>query len=143
MISEEANTTEIASEYIGLHEYHNRQQLKDLLNIDPVRTEWCAAFVNSMLELDGIPSLNDINHKYPLTARAFLDWGNAVDKNNIQPGDLVVFPRGKASWQGHVGFYVGTTEQGRWLILGGNQDNTVSYKVFNPSRALGIRRWSE
>ena len=143
MITQEANTTEIASEYIGLHEYHNRQQLKDLLNIDPVRTEWCAAFINSILELDGIPNLNDINHKYPLTARAFLDWGQSVDPIDIQQGDLVIFPRGKASWQGHVGFYVGTTEQGRWLILGGNQDNTVSYKVFNPNKALGIRRWSE
>ena len=112
------------------------------MNVDPVRTEWCAAFVNSILKLQNIPNLNDIEHPHPLTARAFFDWGIAVDKDNIQEGDLVIFPRGSASWQGHVGFFAGATDT-YWIILGGNQDNTVSYKLFKPSRAIGIRRWSE
>jgi len=108
-----------------------------------VRTEWCAAFVNAVLEIDGIPSLNNLNHPYPLTARAFLTWGQPVLKENIQRGDLVIFPRGNQGWQGHVGFYVGSTEDGRWVILGGNQDNTVSYRLYSPKRAIGIRRWTE
>ena len=125
-----------------MHEYHNRQELQDLLSIDPVRTEWCAAFVNAMLELQNIPSLNDIQHPYPLTARGFLSWGNPVTKQNIKIGDIVIFPRGSEGWQGHVGFFVGATEN-YWIVLGGNQDNTVSYKLYKPSRAIGIRRWSE
>ena len=64
-------------------------------------------------------------------------------KENIQRGDLVIFPRGNQGWQGHVGFYVGSDDQGRWVILGGNQDNTVSYRLYNPRRAIGIRRWPE
>jgi hypothetical protein len=48
------------------------------------------------------------------------------------------------SWQGHVGFYVETqTHQGRdyWVILGGNQDNTVNYQLFDPRRAIAVRRY--
>ena len=95
-----------------------------------------------MLELQNIPSLNDIDYPYPLTARGFLIWGEPVTKQNIQEGDLVIFPRGSEGWQGHVGFFVGATEK-NWIILGGNQDNTISYKLFKPSRAIGIRRWVE
>ena len=130
-----------AEEYLGLHERQNRQQLTELLDIDPVRTEWCAAFVNAILELEGIP--NNDEHKYPLTARAFLDWGNSINPQDIMPGDIVVFPRGNQSWQGHVGFYITTvdTNKGqRWVILGGNQANSVRYDLYDPKRALGIRR---
>ena len=95
-----------------------------------------------MLELQNIPSLNDIQHPYPLTARGFLSWGNPVTKQNIKIGDIVIFPRGSEGWQGHVGFFVGATEN-YWIVLGGNQDNTVSYKLYKPSRVIGIRRWSE
>ena len=130
-----------AEEYLGLHERQNRQQLTELLDVDPVRTEWCAAFVNAILELEGIP--NNDEHKYPLTARAFLDWGNPINPQDIKPGDIVVFPRGNQGWQGHVGFYVTTvdTNKGqRWVILGGNQSNSVRYDLYDPKKALGIRR---
>ena len=134
----DANPSETATTYLGLHERQNRQQLKELLDIDPVRTEWCAAFVNAILELDGIPNNDD--HKYPYTARAFLDWGNPINPQDIKPGDIVVFPRGNQGWQGHVGFYIGRHESGKWIILGGNQSNSVRYDLYDPKRALGIRR---
>ena len=78
-----------------------------------------------------------------MAARSFLEWGWPVNPIDIQEGDIVIFPRGAEAWQGHVGFYVSTTEEGRWIILGGNQDNTVSYKVYDPHKSLGIRRWIE
>ena len=109
-----------------------------------MRTEWCAAFVNAVLEVDGIPSLNDQNRLPPLMARSFLHWGETVDKNSIQRGDVVVFPRGTAGWQGHVGFYVETqVRDGKelWVILGGNQDNQVRYDLYDPRRAIGVRRY--
>ena len=142
IVTEQSYPHDQAEYYLGLHERTNRQELSELLNVDPVRTEWCAAFVNAILSLNNIPNLDDINHPHPLTARAFFDWGKTVNKEDIQPGDLVIFPRGSASWQGHVGFFAGATDT-YWIILGGNQDNTVSYKLFKPSRAIGIRRWIE
>lgn len=126
-------------QYINFTETANRAELKELMNVDPKRTEWCAAFVNAVLEESGIPSNND--HKYPLTARAFLDWG--VDVKTPEPGDLVVFPRGTQGWQGHVGFFIKeATINGikYYYILGGNQDNKVSIALYRANRALGIRR---
>lgn len=137
----ETDSIDAAQEYLGLQERQHRAELTEMLGVDPVRTEWCAAFVNAILEMDGIPNLNDVDHPYPLTARGFLTWGLPVAKNDIQRGDIVIFPRGNQGWQGHVGFYVQTTADGYWLILGGNQDKSVKYSLYNPRRAIGVRRW--
>ena len=137
------NPTLKAAQYLNYTERTHRAELRELTGVDPVRTEWCAAFVNAVLEESDIPSNN--NHKYPLTARAFLDWGRKVDKEDIKPGDIVVFPRGNQGWQGHVGFYLKTqTINGvdYYLILGGNQRNKVSIVAYRASRSLGIRRQS-
>lgn len=140
------NNVDIGKAYIGLNEVDDRSELKTLLEVDPVRVEWCAAFVNAILKEQGTPNLYDIEYKYPLTARGFLHWGDPMFYDEIKKGDIVVFPRGSNSWQGHVGFYVGSYG-GKWVILGGNQDNTVSYKMFDPIEALGVRRattgWQE
>jgi uncharacterized protein (TIGR02594 family) len=141
-----SNPVVAAEPFIGLEERANRQELKELMSVDPVRYEWCAAFVNAILELENIPNLNDIQHPHPLLARAFLQWGEPVEKENIQKGDVVVFPRGNEGWQGHVGFYVETIiEDGveYWVILGGNQDQSVNYTLFDPRRVIGIRTYKE
>ena len=130
-----------AAEFIGYSETTHRQELHDYTGVDPVRVEWCAAFANSVLEESGIPS--NSTHKYPLTARSFLDWGVAVSKQNIQAGDIVIFPRGNSSWQGHVGFYIKTQyidNKEYYWILGGNQSNKVSVVLYPSKKALGIRR---
>ena len=130
-----------AFKYIDYTERTHRAELRELTGVDPVRTEWCAAFVNAVLEESDIVSNND--HKYPLTARAFLQWGTKVTEP--KPGDIVVFPRGNSSWQGHVGFYLKTMEINGveyYMILGGNQSNKVSIVSYRASNALGIRRES-
>jgi uncharacterized protein (TIGR02594 family) len=131
-----------AAEYFGLHERQDRNELKELVGVDPVRTEWCAAFVNAILELEGIPGSESVSDN-PLMARSFLDWGSPINPQDIQRGDLVIFPRGREGWKGHVGFYIGRAADGSWVILGGNQANQVRYDLYDPKRALGIRRYSE
>jgi uncharacterized protein (TIGR02594 family) len=111
-----------------------------------VRTEWCAAFVNAILEKDRIPNLYDTGSPAPLLARQFLEWGSRVEKSAVQRGDIVIFPRGNQGWQGHVGFYVDTViidGVEHWWILGGNQDQSVSYALYRPSYAIGVRRWRD
>jgi len=140
----ESNSVITAQPYIGLEERVHRTELKELLDVDPVRTEWCAAFVNAVLELDGIPGSDSVSD-VPLMARSFLVWGERVDPADIQRGDVVIFPRGNQGWQGHVGFYVDTqVVNGKeiWIVLGGNQSNEVRYDFFSPNEALGIRRQS-
>ena len=143
-ISSENNSVITAQPYIGLEERVHRTELKELLDVDPVRTEWCAAFVNAVLELDGIPGSDSVSD-VPLMARSFLFWGERVEPADIQRGDVVIFPRGTQGWEGHVGFYVDTqVVNGKeiWIVLGGNQSNEVRYDFFSPNKALGIRRQS-
>jgi uncharacterized protein (TIGR02594 family) len=131
----------VATNYLGLHESKDRKELKSILGVDPMYYEWCAAFVNSVLEESGIHS--NKTHEYSLMARSYLDWGVEVSPENIQAGDIVVFPRGTQGWQGHVGFYVRSImvdDLEYYLILGGNQDNKVSIVRYAKHIALGIRR---
>ena len=134
------DSVDTAQPFIGLQERQDRREIKELVGVDPVRTEWCAAFVNAILEIDGIPGSESVSDN-PLMARSFLSWGEAVDPADIRKGDVVVFPRGTQGWQGHVGFFV-QEQDGRWVILGGNQQNEVRYDLYNPERALGIRRYT-
>lgn len=130
-----------AFQYIGLHERTDRQELKAVMGIDPVRTEWCAAFVNVVLNESGVPGSESVS-EHPLMARSFLNWGIGVEEP--KPGDVVVFPRGRSSWQGHVGFYLSSIEINGVLyynILGGNQSNSVSIEQYPANKALDIRRW--
>ena len=126
--------------YIGHSESHHRKELKDLLDVDPVHTQWCAAFVNSVLEVNNIPGSESVS-EHPLMARSFLRWGEKVSEP--KRGDIIVFPRGNSDWQGHVGFYISTysvTGIEYYVILGGNQDDKVSYELYPSARALSIRR---
>ena len=130
----------VAYKYLNYGERTHRSELIKFTGVDPVRTQWCAAFVNAVLTDSGIPGSETVSD-YPLTARSFLTWGDPVTMP--QPGDIVVFPRGNQGWQGHVGFYLGTTIVNNtvyYQILGGNQRNKVSIELYRANRALGIRR---
>ena len=98
------NPALIAFNYINYTEDTHTKELSTLTGVDVTHTEWCAAFVNGVLDQSSIP--NNSNHKFPLTAKGFLDWG--VEVNEPKPGDLIIFPRGDSDWQGHVGFYLST-----------------------------------
>ena len=127
----------------GFNEYQHRTVLREYVGVDPKRTEWCAAFVNAVINESGIPGSESVSN-VPLMARSFLTWGETIQDPNA--GDLVVFPRGKAGWQGHVGFYVGSIYRNNveyYRILGGNQNNSVNIEIYPASKALSIRRAPE
>lgn len=131
----------MANSLVGFHERTNRYSLESLLGVDPVRYEWCAAFANFMLAQHGIPGSESVSDT-PLVARSFLQWGHAVE--SPERGDVVILSRGQLGWQGHVGFYHSTVvEDGveYYMLLGGNQDDSVSYSKFPTSKVLSIRRW--
>jgi uncharacterized protein (TIGR02594 family) len=132
-----------AASMVGLHEKTNRKELREFMNIDPVRTQWCSGFMNSILEEHDIPGSGSV-YKHPLVARSFLKWGVPVKEPEF--GDVVVFSRGSSSWKGHVGFYIDTDVVDgipSYIVLGGNQDDQISYKAYPISRLLGIRRIPE
>lgn len=115
----------VAEQFVGMNEQTDRVTLKEFLGIDPARVEWCAAFVNSVL------ADVDIAGTGSLMARSYLEWGSST--TTPSPGDIMVFSRGNSNWQGHVGFYVATVtykNRAYWIVLGGNQDNSVSYRLY-------------
>ena len=129
-----------ASNYMFKHEVKDNKELKELIGINPSQTEWCAAFVNTMLHQNDIPGSESVSD-YPLMARSFLTWGNKVKEPAV--GDIVVFARGDDGWQGHVSFYIRTSNDGKYYyVLGGNQSDMVNVEAYPVRKVLSIRRWS-
>jgi uncharacterized protein (TIGR02594 family) len=124
---------------LGLHEKEHNKMLKAYLskylgkNINPATTPWCAAFVNAVLDKTGYKGSNS------LMARSFLKVGRAVPPGGEELGDIVVLRRGRYAWQGHVGFLSYLTKD-KVCLLGGNQNDKVSLKLFPLKDVLGIRR---
>ena len=128
-----------AYSYIGLNENTHRKTIKSVVGVDPVHTEWCAAFVNAILKQNDYLTSDSVSD-YPLTARSFLTLG--VPTNDPRYGDIEVFKRGEP-WQGHVAFYVSTVVIDGvkyYNVLGGNQDDEVNISPYPVSNALSIRR---
>lgn len=127
-----------AFKYLGLHEVEDKQEIIDIVGVDPSVTEWCAAFVNATLSEDNIPGSESVSD-HPLMARSFLKWGNKVTKPRF--GDIVIFERGESGWKGHVGFFI--KEQGEhYIVLGGNQNDMVSQRPYPINKLLAIRRYA-
>jgi uncharacterized protein (TIGR02594 family) len=129
-----------AVQFEGFGEKQHRTEIKALIGVDPRRYEWCAAFVNSILELHDIPGSETVS-EHPLLARSFLKWGEPVEEPEL--GDIVVFTRNNSNWKGHVGFYIESAVVDgvpSYIVLGGNQDDMINHKAYPTSRLLGIRR---
>ena len=122
----------IGKEYAGMKERPNREELKNLVGVDPATVAWCAAFMNAVLDKAGSKGTGS------LSARSFLNWGTATD--NPGYGDVVVLKRGRSSSAGHVGFYEGMNPDGTIRVFGGNQSNGVGTANFKASDVLGYRR---
>lgn len=132
-----------AQEYLGLEEYPGARHNPEIVAfaaatgnewVQDDETPWCASFVGAVLAQVGLQGTGRLN------ARSYVDWGNAVDLNDAQQGDVVVFWReSPSSWKGHVGFYAGVRGD-KVLVLGGNQGNKVSIAEYPVSRLLTVRR---
>lgn len=104
-------------------------------SVDPVKTPWCAAFLDAVLYKTGHERLNS------LWARDFLKYGEEVT-GMPRKGDIVVLKRLK--YNGHVGFFVRfrKDKNGNPLVavLGGNTDGKVEIGYWPMDMVLGIRR---
>ncbi|MDQ8697259.1 TIGR02594 family protein [Hyphomicrobium sp. LHD-15] len=91
---------------------------------------WCDAFCGACLERAGLRATRS------LMARSYLKWGEAIAEPRI--GAIAVFSRGTNPAEGHVGFWLGETEDSI-VLLGGNQGNAVSVARYAKARLLGLR----
>lgn len=97
-------------------------------------TAWCAAFVGAMLERSGIKSTRK------LTARSYQNWGTPVSVERIQPGDIIVTPRGREAWMGHVEIAEEAPDRGRVLCIGGNESDAVRRGYTDLDKIIAARR---
>ena len=94
-------------------------------------TPWCGAFVGWVF------AQARMARTHSASARSWLSWGVALGEP--RDGCVVVMSRpSRGQGSGHVGFYVGGTAD-EVLILGGNQRDAVSQRLYPRSRVVGYR----
>ena len=96
---------------------------------DPIGTPWCASFASWCLNESGV-SVPKTNRA---SSQAFI-WFAGKNYRKITEeelkkgyiyGSIVVFTNFSDKSRGHVGFLMGMTKDGLYLVLGGNQGGTT------------------
>jgi len=145
----EMTAFDMAQRFVGVREVAGSQSspmVLAMLRLDGTWPEddsvpWCSAFANYVAWLLRLPRSKS------LRARSWLRVGRSVEGRPEVGFDVVVLKRGGGDQPGpdvieapgHVGFYAGE-ENGRVLVLGGNQRDEVNITGYGPDRILGIRR---
>jgi len=133
----------LAQRYVGIRELSGAQHHPIIsfslslcgFSLDaPDEIPWCSAWVNFIAWELRLPRSKSA------AARSWLTVGRPVNiAEAVADSDIVILSRGTNPAQGHVGFFAGW-ENGQVLVLGGNQQNSVSIEAFDATRILGIRR---
>lgn len=136
---------DVMRKHLGLQEVRDKTAIiaflasqahnKDIV-IDPSVTSWCAAMINGCERAAGKPGTGLLN------AQSFRTYGDAIDIDDAQEGDIVVFhfPFDK-DWQGHVTYFVSWDDaDNKVKCIGGNQSNMVCYAEYIQDYITDVRR---
>lgn len=100
------------------------------------QTAWCSSYLNWVALKAGK------QRSGKLTARSWLSVGTPITKP-IQGDVVILWRESRSSWKGHVGIFIGYSEDKKHIyILGGNQNNQVNIRAYPAYRLLGFRRLS-
>lgn len=106
------------------------------MNYDPAQTPWCAIMMNCCERSVGNPGNGHVN------ARSFLTYGNPIDVDDAQHGDIIIFKfPSDAPGQGHVTYLDAVNDDGTVSCLGGNQSDQVKYSNYEQHYIVGVRRF--
>jgi len=99
---------------------------------------WCALFINHILRITGKPPLDYGKDKYNLLrAKYLVNWGAPVPHGDEMLGDIAIFNR---EGGGHVAIIIAETGS-TFIVLGGNQSNSVSFTEISKTRLASCRRY--
>ena len=93
---------------------------------DGTNGPWCAAFMNWTI------SQSSYSHAKSAASLAPLDTQDGKNYKKIDKpiyGCIVVYKH-NTKWKGHTGFLYGKTKSGKYILLGGNQDNTIRFDSY-------------
>lgn len=94
-------------------------------------TPWCAAFINWSVIQAGVPGTGTAR------ARTWMQWGFGLTE--FKYGAVVILERPPSPHHGHVGFYIGKSDNGAIKLLSGNSNNRVRESDYDVDRVIGIR----
>lgn len=120
--------------YDGYNQLSHRNELKVMMNIDPVIVPWCAGFMNYVLDKAGY------QHTDSLLASSYHQYGTKV--KIPQRGDIVILRRTGGSGR-HVGFFydfVYNDGEQYIRLLGGNQQKAVRISEYPMNIVIEYRR---
>lgn len=125
----------IAEKEIGVTESNNPKRVIEYhqatsLKAKDTATAWCSSFCNCVLREAGYKTTNSA------WARDWLKYGQIADK---QRGCIMVFERNAPGGDSHVAFYTGKETVTGYLVLGGNQGDSVCIKEYKKKDLLGCR----
>lgn len=137
---------DVCKQYDGLQQDRNNTQLRNLLAseavngdiaINPAQTSWCAAWMNFCERSIGNPGTGS------LAALSFKTYGQSVDPDNAQPGDILVFVFPFDSpGHGHVTYFLSWDDDANTVnCLGGNQNHMIKESAYVQDYIVAIRRF--
>lgn len=140
------NVAQTAARYEGFTRARNATDIRQFfrqngVNLDPATAAWCAAFVNSALQSNGIRGSGS------MVANSFQRWGQGVEANQVRAGDVVLQTRGRGADQvgGHVGIATGRVRDGQVEMTAGNTGRGSAVRTYwvPMDRNLMVRRATE
>ncbi|WP_299251655.1 PAAR-like protein [uncultured Cytophaga sp.] len=100
---------------------------------DSYNGPWCAAFMNWCIGQTICPSTKKIyDHSKSASSLAPIDAVLGLNYKKIETpifGCIVVYKH-ISEWKGHTGFLFGKTEGGEYILLGGNQNDTIRFDSY-------------
>jgi uncharacterized protein (TIGR02594 family) len=97
---------------------------------DGVKGPWCAAFLNWTIGQTKIPG-TQLPYSHAKSASSLAPLWTDKYKKISEPiyGCLVVY-RHINKKNGHIGFLMGKTKTGKYILLGGNQNDTIRFDSY-------------
>jgi uncharacterized protein (TIGR02594 family) len=101
---------------------------------DGINGPWCAAYMNWCISKTK-NSKTQKPYSYVNSAGSLSPIGNSKYKSIPKAiyGCLVVYKATNGSGKGHTGFLYGKTKEGRFILLGGNQGDSIRFSGYGKS----------
>lgn len=87
---------------------------------------WCAAFMNWTINQTGYSNANSAASLAPLEK----DLSKKYKKIEKPIYGCIVIYKHTKEWKGHTGFLYGMRKSGKYILLGGNQDDTIRFDSY-------------